>query len=82
MGLFTPIHLKSSHYASASAFASVLVLPTHPSPMVSIWSVCDGDWVDAPPRVVMVYMHYTWLQFMVPPATQAPPPKLIFVDDF
>ena len=65
---------------TASAFASVFLLPTHPSPMVSIWSVCDSAWMDATPRDVEV-SHCTQLQFMAPPATQAPPSKLISVDD-
>ena len=86
VGLFTPICLRSSHYVcmllpiNASAFASVFLLPTHPFPMVSIWSVCNSAWVDATPGVVMA-THCTRLQYMAPTATQAPPSKLISVYD-
>ena len=80
VGLFTAICLRSSYYICmsllniASAFASVFQLPTLPP--LWYWFVCHSAWVDATPRIVMV-MHCTWLQFMAPKATQAPPTKLI-----
>ena len=85
VGLFTAICLRSSYYICmsllniASAFASVFLLPTHPSPLVSIMVSMSQHLGGCHSQGCHGYALRSAVVHALPPppATQAPSTKLI-----